>query len=209
MKIAIFDMDGTLLNSAKDITLSVNAVREKNHALSPLSEDFVIEAINRDHRNLAELFYETKEYEKADKQYFETHYTQQCTQNIYLYEGIKETLEALRSNYVRLSVATNAPTSFAQLMLKQCGVFELFDFVIGADRVAKSKPDREMLDKILKGYGYLQGHKALMVGDSSKDMQAAKASGIEGAFVTWGFSSETSHPRTFSQPKEILDYFKG
>jgi phosphoglycolate phosphatase len=209
MKIAIFDMDGTLLNSAKDITLSVNEVRRKNHGLHPLEENFVIEAINRDKRNLAKLFYDTELYEKKDKLYFEEHYAHQCTQNVYLYEGIKETFEALRANYIRISVATNAPTPFARLMLEKCGVFELFDFVVGADRVAKAKPDREMLVKILKGYGYLRGNQALMVGDNSKDMQAAAHAGIDSAFATWGFSPDTSHSTIFSHPKEILTYFKG
>ncbi len=92
MKIAIFDMDGTLLNSAKDITISINEVRRINHKLDGLSEDFVVEAINRDQRNLAELFYGTELYELRDKTMFEDHYHEQCVQNVYLYEGVKESL---------------------------------------------------------------------------------------------------------------------
>jgi len=208
MKIAIFDMDGTLLNSAKDITTSVNEVRSKHHNLDALSEDFVIEAINRDKRNLSKLFYETQEYQRKDRLYFEEHYAYQCTQNVYLYEGIKETLDALRQEQVRISVATNAPTKFARLMLEKCGVFENFDFVIGADRVKKAKPDREMLVHILRGYGYQRSHKALMIGDNSKDMQAAQHAGIDSGFATWGFSHETSHNKVFAHPQEILSYFK-
>ncbi len=209
MKIAIFDMDGTLLDSAKDITISVNEVRRKNHNLDALSEAFVIEAINRDKRNLSMLFYETQEYQRQDRLYFEEHYAVQCTQNVTLYEGIKETLEALRDERVRLSVATNAPTIFARKMLEKCNVFEYFDFVVGADRVKNAKPDKEMLMHILNGYGYLPGNKALMIGDNSKDMQAAAHAKIDGFFSTWGFSPETSHPNIFSKPEEIIDYFKG
>jgi len=208
MKIAIFDMDGTLLNSAKDITISVNEVRQKHYKLDELSEAFVIEAINRDKRNLAKLFYETQEYQRKDRLYFEDVYTHQCTQNVYLYEGIQETLDALRKEQVRVSVATNAPTPFARLMLEKCGIFENFDFVIGADRVEKAKPDREMLVHILRGYGYQRSHKALMIGDNSKDMQAAQHAGIDSGFATWGFSPETSHHKVFSKPQEILSYFK-
>ncbi|MDF1880650.1 HAD family hydrolase [Sulfurimonas sp. MAG313] len=207
MKIAIFDMDGTLLDSAKDITMSVNTVRKLNHGLDELTSDYVIEAINRENRNLAELFYGTKKYEKKDEGAFEAHYHEQCIQNVYLYEGIKETIHALRSQKVRISVATNAPTKFARRMLEECGIFEYFDFVIGADRVAKAKPDREMLVYILKNYGYKRGHKALMIGDNIKDMQAAHNAGIDSAFATWGFSPQSRHHQVFSSPQDVLKYF--
>lgn len=207
MKIAIFDMDGTLLDSAKDITISINAARKSNHALPPLDEAYVIEAINKEHRNLAELFYGTPVYEIKDKIIFEEHYHEQCVQNVYLYEGVEETLQALHEKQVRLSVATNAPTKFAHRMLEKCGVFEKFDFIIGADRVRNAKPDKEMLEYILNGYGYKSGHNALMVGDNIKDMQAASHAGIEGAFATWGFSPKSEHDLILSSPEDLIDLF--
>lgn len=208
MKIAIFDMDGTLLDSAKDITMSVNYVRHNNHGLPPVEDDYVVEAINREHRNLAKLFYGTEVYEKSDQASFEAHYHEQCIQNVYLYEGIKESLDMLRSQRVRLSVATNAPSKFARRMLESTGVFEHFDFVIGADRVAKAKPDSEMLDYILNGYGFRAGeHHAVMIGDNIKDMQAAQSAGIHGAFARWGFSPNGQHDVMLSTPDEILSLF--
>ena len=207
MKIAIFDMDGTLLDSAKDITLSINVVREQNHRLAPLDEAYVIEAINREHRNLAELLYGTQKYEKKDQKVFEEHYTEQCIQNVRLYEGMADSLAALRDKQVRVSVATNAPSKFARRMLDKCGVYEYFDFVIGADRVERPKPDKEMIEYILKNYGYRSGHQALMIGDNIKDMQAAYHAGIDAAFATWGFSPESTHPTIFSSPQDVLEYF--
>ena len=200
-------MDGTLIDSAKDITISINAVREQNHSLSPLDEAFVIEAINREHRTLSELFYETPLYEKKDQLLFEEHYHEQCIQNVYLYKGISELLRDLHEEDIKLSVATNAPTPFAKKMLLECGVSHYFDYIIGADKVSKAKPDKEMIECILNGYGYKSEHKALMIGDNSKDMQAALNAGIEGAFVTWGFSNESNHHRVLAHPKEITDFF--
>jgi len=207
MKIAIFDMDGTLIDSAKDITISVNAVRESNHGLPPLEEAFVVDAINREHRNLAELFYATSSYEKKDQILFEEHYHEQCIQNVSLYEGIAESLQILRKKRVSMSVATNAPTKFAHRMLAQCGVLENFDFIIGADRVTKAKPDKEMLEFILNGYGYKSSHKALMIGDNIKDMQAATHAGIQSAFATWGFSPQSDHDVILSSPYDVIDLF--
>ena len=200
-------MDGTLIDSAKDITISVNEVRRVNHRLDELSEAFIVEAINREQRNLANLFYGTQEYESRDQQLFEEHYHVQCTQNVRLYEGVKESINALLTKDVLLSVATNAPTKFACRMLEACGVSESFDFIIGADRVSNPKPDKEMLEYILNGYGYKKEHKALMVGDNSKDMQAALNAGIEAAFATWGFSPVGEHQRIVNKPQEIITYF--
>ena len=56
MKLVIFDMDGTLLDSKKDITISVNHIRKLHYNLEPLSEEFVVEAINMEVRNLPKLF---------------------------------------------------------------------------------------------------------------------------------------------------------
>lgn len=205
MKVVIFDMDGTLLDSKKDITISVNHIREKHYSLEPLSEDFIVDAINKEVRSLPELFYGTKHYCDKDRELFEVHYAMQCIQNPYLYDGIKETLDELVASNVKISVATNAPTPFAIRMLKHLGVDEMFDVIIGADKVKKSKPDPQMLHFILDYYKYdWVKHKAWMVGDNSKDMQSAEAAKINSMFATWGFTPHAQHHTVIDEPKEIL-----
>ncbi|MDQ7066874.1 MAG: HAD family hydrolase [Sulfurimonas sp.] len=204
-KIVIFDMDGTLIDSKKDITISVNHVRELHYDLEPLSEDFIVEAINKEVRNLPELFYQTQEYQKKDMLAFEAHYAQQCVKSPYLYEGVKETLDALREADVKLSVATNAPTKFAKRMLSSLNVEHYFDVIIGADVAGSSKPNPEMLYKILEFYKYDKSRdKALMVGDNSKDILSAQNANIDALFATWGFSPQTDFENRVHKPHEIL-----
>lgn len=205
-KIIIFDMDGTLIDSKKDITVSINYVRQKHYGLEALTEDFVVDAINMEVRNLPKLFYGTELYEKKDMLAFEAHYDEQCTQSPYLYEGVLETLESLKRQDIKLSVATNAPTKFANRMLGSLGVANMFDEIVGADRVSESKPSPEMLHKILDSYKYEKNRdRAWMIGDNSKDMLSAHNAGIESLFATWGFTPEAEHEILLRHPKEILD----
>ena len=198
-------MDGTLIDSKKDITISVNFIREKHYSLEPLSEQFIVDAINKEIRNLPELFYGTPSYEEKDMLAFEEHYKKQCTQNPYLYEGVLETLDTLVKAGVKLSVATNAPTPFAKLMLESLGVAEIFDVIIGADAVSASKPSPEMLNHILEFYSYdASCDRAWMVGDNSKDMQSASNAKIEGLFATWGFTPQTEYKKRLKRPQELI-----
>jgi len=205
-KIVIFDMDGTLIDSKKDITISINYVRQINHKLPPLSEDFVVDAINMYERNLPYLFYKTESYEQRDRELFEKHYKEQCIEHSYLYDDVEEMLHVLKENGVKMAIATNAPTLFARTMLEHLRVADLFDEIMGADRVKISKPHPEMIKAILDIYNYDENNdRAWMVGDNSKDMESGENAGIETIFVTWGFSANGNYKSIVKEPKEILN----
>jgi len=203
-RIVIFDMDGTLIDSKKDITISVNYVREKNHNLPPLSDSFIVNAINMKERNLAELFYGTKTYEERDRTLFEKHYKQQCIEHPYLFEGVEEVLKSLKKRGVLMGVATNAPTEFAKTMLSHLGVAELFEMIVGAD-MARAKPDPQIVEQILQKCRYAKGDMAWMVGDNQKDIEVAHRAGIDAIYATWGFQSDFDYPIKANTPMEILE----
>ena len=205
MTVVIFDMDGTLIDSQHDITVSINHVRQTNHNLPPLTSDFVVEAINRDQRNLAKLFYEAEEYRDSDRIVFEAHYHKQCTESATVYDGIQELIIELHERGVKMGVATNAPSPFANRMLEHVGIAKYFERIVGADMVALPKPDPEMLQVTLEHTRFdSTADRAFMVGDNSKDMQAGFRAGVTSVFATWGFSSEGHGDHVIAYPTELL-----
>jgi len=207
MKIVIFDMDGTLIDSQQDITRSINHVRDVHYNLEPLEAKYVVEIINQPVRNLAKLFYNTEEYDSAAREIFELHYNRQCIESIYLYDGIVEMIESLKAKEYKLSIATNAPTPFAKKMVEHLEIAHHFDHIIGADAVSNSKPSPDMLELILERYGYdRELHSAWMVGDSPNDMLAAKNAKIEPIFAAWGFSPENEEEVVILKPEDIFLY---
>lgn len=204
-RIAIFDMDGTLIDSGRDITLSINYVREQCYGLAPLSIRDVVDAINAPHRNLSEIFYATATYEVSARHRFEEHYYDQCIQNVASYEGIEDVLNHLTQQGFLMGVATNAPGIFARRMLNHLGLSDFFSLIVGADDVDTPKPHPQMLQKILEYHAFDSGTDyAWMIGDNTKDMEAAEQAGIPGIFAGWGFSSQGAGDYFAEHPKELL-----
>lgn len=205
MRIVIFDMDGTLIDSQHDITCSINYIRDLHYGLPPLSSAQVVSYINMPVRNLPKLFYGTQNYEERDRALFEAHYHEQCIQNPRLYSGIRSTLQALHDSGVRLAVATNAPSRFAVRMIEHLDIAHYFEHIVGPDVAGTSKPDPAMLHHILDAMAFNpESHSAWMVGDNSKDIDAARAANITGVFSTWGFSADGEGDIIIDSPEALL-----
>jgi len=185
MKLIIFDMDGTLIDSGNVIANTINFVR-RNIGLKELEKEHLLKSINNPDINPAEFFYGTQHFTDEQTKLFSEYYHKNCINDIRLYDGIEDILSELFGVF-KLSVATNASTIFAQKMLRHLKIEHFFETVIGADKVDNPKPKPDMLLKIIEMLN-TKKEKTLLVGDSHKDLLAAQNAGIKSIMVNWGFT---------------------
>ncbi len=202
MNTIIFDMDGTLINSGKVITNSINFVRN-NIGLKKMAEKEILEYINTPHINTAKILYGTEKFTQKQSKLFEDYYTENCTKDVELYDGIENILKILHRENKKLAIATNAFSSFAKEMLEYLNIYKYFDVIVGADMVEKPKPNPEMILKVIQN---LNAHKSstILIGDSHKDRLSAQSAEIKFLLVNWGFSEHSEN--VINSAEEILEH---
>ena len=202
MKLIIFDMDGTLVNSGSMIANTVNYVR-KELGFSQMEKNYILEKVNDPLINSAEFFYGTEHFTDEQAKLFEDYYHKNCLNDLEIYDGIKELLEDLKSDF-KFCVATNANSEFAHKMLGHLEISQYFNKIVGYNDVKNPKPHPDMVHKLITHINTTRD-KSLLIGDSHKDTQAASNAGIDSIFATWGFSPSSDHHTVISHPKELLD----
>ncbi|AXH15143.1 HAD family hydrolase [Malaciobacter mytili] len=200
MRLIMFDMDGTLVNSSKAITNTINYVRE-NIGLTRLEDKFILEKVNDPSINSAEFFYGTPDFTDEQVFLFEEYYNEHCLTDLELYDGIAKLIDDLKSDFV-LAVATNANSQYAKKMLDHVGIGSYFPTILGYDSVVNPKPHPEMVNKILDKHNILNIN-AQLIGDSHKDIMAATKAGVDSVLVNWGF---TDHKEDAIETIQELEY---
>ena len=207
MRLIMFDMDGTLIDSGYAITNTINYVRV-NLGFEKLERNYILEKVNDPTINSAEFFYGTKEFTAQQTKLFEEYYNEHCLSDLVVYDGIAKLLESLKDDFI-LAVATNANSQYAHKMLNHVGLSQHFKTILGYDSVKNPKPHPEMVNKILDIHK-VSNQNAQLIGDSHKDIMAATNAGVDSVLVNWGFSNhEKDAIETVEElEKRIFDKFK-
>jgi phosphoglycolate phosphatase len=200
--LAIFDMDGTLADSSVVLTNAINYVRAKL-GLKPLSQEVILEQINNPECDLARFFYGLSEITPKHEEWFKEYYSANHDRELVLFNGIKEMLDILKNDGIKLAVATNAYRSSTIEALKHLNIYNYFDAIICYDDVKEGKPAPDMLIKLLD-YFKEDRKNAIFVGDSQRDYLASKAAKIE--FILVDFANKKDNP--IDVAKKIKEYFK-
>ena len=186
----IFDLDGTLIDSAPDIAAAVNDY-VTGRGWPPFDPAEVVRFIGRGPRRLlldlfgrAGLPTDEAEIARAHRGYLAS-YEAAPARLTRPFEHVREDLDALRSAGLRLGVCTNKPHALTGLVLDALGMAELFEAAIGADAVPASKPDPGHLLAVARAMGVERGRYAY-VGDTEVDLATARAAGAPFFAVPWG-----------------------
>ncbi len=186
LKLIIFDLDGTLIDSSIDIANAVNYAVEP-YGIAPLTVREVISLVGE---GIATLMGKIilKEGIGADRdsmtERFVYYYSAHLIDNTPLYPGIRETLSQLGA--FRKAVISNKRESLCVKILEQLGLSEFMDVIVGSETVKERKPSPLPVCHVLSVLG-ISPEEAIIVGDSNYDIEAGKAAGIKTVAVTYGY----------------------
>ena len=192
----IFDLDGTLTDTLKSITYSVNATLEEMK-LSVITSEQCQSFIGHGARYLLEEALKVSgdegafRIEEALKIYGRI-FDVNCTYNVVLYEGIENMIQELKDRNLKLAVLSNKPHMQTKCVVETFFSKETFAIVQGQQEGVPRKPDPTAVWRIADQLG-VSREECLYIGDSDVDMITAKEAGMTSVGVTWGF-----------RPKEML-----
>jgi 2-phosphoglycolate phosphatase, prokaryotic len=190
--IFIFDLDGTLVDTAPDLLSAVNWLlsREQRRALG---DEEIRRIVGRGAKNLISTAFAMTGDEisgfEVEMLYraFLKRYASHVAAESRPYLGVEESLTALKAEGFALGVLTNKPHDLSVQLLEELGLSPFFGAVTGQGRRAYMKPDPRIFTEIVEELG---SGPAVMIGDSRTDVETARAAGAPVALVSYGYTPE-------------------
>jgi phosphoglycolate phosphatase len=190
----VWDLDGTLVDSAADIATSLNRLLAEQD-LPALDQDRIRDMIGEGvpmliRRGLAahDVTPDGGLLDSLVRRFMEI-YSDIATASTRLFPGAREVLGTLSEAGVSQAICTNKPEAITRQVLAGLEIADHFEVVIGGDTLPRNKPDPLPLRTALQRLG-IAAEQALMVGDSAIDVIMAHATGVDVAFVTFGYGPE-------------------
>ncbi len=186
IKLIIFDLDGTLVDSSIDIANAINYALEGAGTPGVTVKQTISligEGITRLFEKIIENYGITADRDLIIARFLD-HYSAHLVDNTTVYPGVKETLEALKG--FRKAVISNKREELSQRVLDLLGIRKYFDLIVGSDTTAERKPSPVPVQHVLSRLD-INPDSAVIVGDSNLDIGAGKAAGISTIAVTYGY----------------------
>ncbi len=207
-QLAIFDMDGTILNTLQDLTNSLNAALAKSNYPQHTLEEVRFFVGNGIRKLIERGVPAGTPVEQIDMVHhdFTAHYQVHCADTTQPYDGILQLLQTLRHAGCKTAVVSNKADYAVQNLCKQ--YFDgMFDFAVGEREHILKKPAPDSVNEVLQQL-QVNRNQAVYIGDSDVDIQTAKNAEMDGIFVEWGFRSKAfllknGATLTVSHPDEI------
>ncbi len=190
----IFDLDGTLAHTAPDLLATLNRVTAAD-GVAPVGLEEIGQVVGFGAKAMIKMACERSNFEISEEKHnellaaFLEDYSNNLANETVLFEGLLNAMDTLEREGFEFSVCTNKMIQMTIPLLKQLGMSDRFKSVTGGNSFVFRKPDPRHLEETAKLAGKTLGD-AIMIGDSSADIDAARVAEIPSVAVTFGYSNQ-------------------
>ncbi|MEY3371612.1 MAG: hypothetical protein RLZZ537_80 [Pseudomonadota bacterium] len=202
--LVLFDLDGTLLDSARDLYAAMEMLlAEKGEP----SVDFAVfrPVVSKGARAMLK-----RSFARADEQQreallpeFLAHYESALAAHSRLFDGVAEVLSQIEAQSSRWGIVTNKPFYLAQPLVEKLGWSQRSAILLGGDSLPRKKPDPDQLLHACAVLG-VKPEQVVYVGDDERDVQAANAAGMRSIGALWGYRPDDDDPERW-QADELAE----
>ena len=215
MPLVLFDLDGTLVDSAPDLCASLNRIRQSEN-LAPLPYNVLREFAGSGARGLLKIGFDITDQDPRFpelKERFLSDYQNHCAEKVCCFDGIEQTLEEIEQAGWQWGVVTNKFSNFTIPIMKKLGLYDRACVIISGDETGKLKPHPDNMLVALNKMRALP-HETPYVGDDIRDSKVAQTLGMPFAAATWGylrqdFPIDEWHTHLVAHhPQELIGWLK-
>lgn len=211
----LFDLDGTLIDSAPDLLAALDFVRA-GFGLPPSDHATLREEVSRGAAGILAAglpgWNDSTEAERdRARDRLLDFYAEHCWVHSFAFEGVEALLDRLKELGVPLGIVTNKISRFAEPVLERAGWAGHFGCLITGDSVARPKPDPEPVLAACRALG-VRPQRTVFVGDDRRDVLAGTGAGVSTVVAAWGYVPADKHPvdwhadAVIARPQELLDW---
>ncbi|MFT6986336.1 MAG: phosphoglycolate phosphatase [Psychromonas sp.] len=210
IKLICFDLDGTLVDSVPDLRLALNAMLDE-HQLAHCSEREIKTWVGNGLPKLVERALNHVTQTAYDQAFFicalasfEKHYQYYLNSASGLYDGVAETLSALKKKGYKTALITNKAEQFLPDLLAGFNIADKFDLLLGGDTLSRNKPDPIQVNFACEHFS-VSKEQTVMVGDSRNDILAGQNANVRTIALTYGYNY--GEPVSTLNPDFIINQF--
>lgn len=215
MPLVLFDLDGTLVDSAPDLCASLNRIRRSEN-LAPLPYNVLREYAGSGARGLLKIGFDITDQNPRFpelKERFLSDYQNHCAEKVCCFDGIEQTLEEIEQAGWQWGVVTNKFSNFTVPIMKKLGLYDRACVIISGDETGKLKPHPDNMLVALNKMRALP-QETPYVGDDIRDSKVAQTLGMPFVAATWGylrqdFPIDEWHTHLVAHhPQELIGWLK-